>query len=108
MFVETASINMHPAPERTKGGRSSEGPRQFNGHRNGSGRNASGRNGSGNRGSGYAGNNRGPGYKGQSDGGRGHAEGGRPSGEGGRPGGEKKYGSAGKQRNKYRGDRKPR
>jgi superfamily II DNA/RNA helicase len=115
VFVETASINMHPAPERTKGGRSSEGPRQFNGHRNGSGRNASGRNGSGNRGSGYAGNNRGPGYKGQSDGGRGHAEGGRPGGEGGRPGGEggrpggeKKYGSAGKQRNKYRGDRKPR
>jgi hypothetical protein len=64
VFVETSSINMHPAPERSKGPRKSDGPRQYSGHRKGSG--------------------------------------GKPGG------GEKKYGSAGKQRNKYRGDRKPR
>ncbi len=96
VFVETASINMHPAPERTKSSRSSEGPRQFNGHRKGSGRN-----GSGGRGSGYKGNNRGSSYKGNSEGGGARSEGGKPAGE-------KSYASAGKQRNKYRGDRKPR
>ena len=92
VFVETASINMHPAPERKpQGQRKNNGPRHYSGHRKGNGsgeRSGSGeRNGNGNS-YGNASRNR--------------------SSDGGRSGGEKSYGSAGKQRNKYRGDRKPR